>query len=95
MTTWRKSSYSGSEANCVEVGAIPWRKSSYSGSEADCVEVGAIPWRKSSYSGSQADCVEAGNVAGRVTVRDTKDRQGRVLSVSPDAWRQFMTGIKG
>jgi hypothetical protein len=35
--TWRKSTYSGSEANCVEVGT--WRKASYSGSQASCVEV--------------------------------------------------------
>lgn len=35
---WRKSSHSGEETNCVEVG---WRKSSYSGEEGDCVEVGA------------------------------------------------------
>jgi Domain of unknown function (DUF397) len=34
---WRKSSYSGSQAECVEVSA--WRKASYSGSEANCVEV--------------------------------------------------------
>ena len=33
---WRKSSYSGSNGNCVEVG---WRKSSRSGSNGDCVEV--------------------------------------------------------
>jgi hypothetical protein len=36
--TWRKSSYSGAEAECVEVG-FDWRKSSYSASEAECVEV--------------------------------------------------------
>ncbi|MFI5592929.1 DUF397 domain-containing protein [Amycolatopsis sp. NPDC051758] len=33
---WRKSSYSGTESNCVEVG---WRKSSYSGGQSECVEV--------------------------------------------------------
>ena len=33
---WRKSSYSGTNANCVELG---WRKSSYSGSNAQCVEL--------------------------------------------------------
>ncbi|MGW5723442.1 DUF397 domain-containing protein [Amycolatopsis sp. NPDC003865] len=33
---WRKSSYSGPESNCVEVG---WRKSSYSGGQSECVEV--------------------------------------------------------
>ena len=43
MTTWRKSSYSGSQANCVEVAALPWRKSSYSGGQANCVELGSAP----------------------------------------------------
>jgi hypothetical protein len=38
FTDWRKSSYSGVETNCVEVG---WRKSSYSGEESNCVEVGS------------------------------------------------------
>lgn len=39
MSTWRKSSYSGSSGNdCVEV--AEWRKSSYSGSSGNaCVEV--------------------------------------------------------
>jgi hypothetical protein len=35
--TWRKSSYSGSNGDCVEVG---WRKSSYSEGSNGCVEVG-------------------------------------------------------
>lgn len=34
---WRKSSYSGSQADCVEVAT--WRKARYSGSQASCVEV--------------------------------------------------------
>jgi len=34
---WRKSSYSGAQADCVEVAT--WRKASYSGSQAECVEV--------------------------------------------------------
>jgi hypothetical protein len=52
-------------------------------------------WRKSSYSGSQANCVEVGNATGLVEVRDTQDRQGAALALSADAWRRFMTGIKG
>ena len=40
MTVWRKSSYSGSHGDCVEVGTAPWRMSSYSGSSTECVEIG-------------------------------------------------------
>ena len=36
---WRKSSYSTSQSNCVEVAALGWRTSSYSTSEANCVQV--------------------------------------------------------
>ena len=36
---WRKSSLSGSNANCVE---MTWRKSSHSGSDTNCVEVAAM-----------------------------------------------------
>lgn len=34
--SWRKSSYSGSQTECVEVA---WRKSTYSGTQGECVEV--------------------------------------------------------
>jgi hypothetical protein len=36
QSEWRKSSWSTSQSNCVEVA---WRKSSWSGSESNCVEV--------------------------------------------------------
>lgn len=39
--TWRKSSYSTTESNCVEVAA--WRKSSYSTNDSNCVEVALAP----------------------------------------------------
>ena len=38
---WRKSSYSGTQTNCVEV-AFVWRKSSHSGSQSNCVEVAEV-----------------------------------------------------
>ncbi|MGQ0777724.1 MAG: DUF397 domain-containing protein [Pseudonocardiales bacterium] len=36
---WRKSSYSSSVSNCVEVAALGWLKSSYSTTQSNCVEV--------------------------------------------------------
>jgi hypothetical protein len=39
QSAWRTSSYSGSDANCVEVAA--WRTSSHSSDQANCVEVAA------------------------------------------------------
>ena len=43
--TFRKSSYSGRDVNCVEVAPLPsnFRKSSYSGHAQNCVEIGSLP----------------------------------------------------
>jgi uncharacterized protein DUF397 len=38
-TTWRKSSYSAEDSNCVEVAHGTWRKSSFSAADSNCVEV--------------------------------------------------------
>ena len=55
----------------------------------------AVTWRKSTFSGGNGgDCVEVGQTAGRVLVRDTKDRAGAVLAVSADAWRRFAASVK-
>jgi Domain of unknown function (DUF397) len=52
-------------------------------------------WRKASYSGNGgADCVETGSVPGAVLVRDTRDRDGAVLSFTVGAWRAFAAGLK-
>ena len=52
-------------------------------------------WRKSSRSNGQGgDCVEvADNLADRVLVRDTKDRDGGTLAFGPDAWRAFVAEV--
>ena len=53
--------------------------------------IDSAPWRKSSYSGTNGgDCVEAADMGGRILVRDTTDRSGVVLSISPSAWLRFM-----
>jgi hypothetical protein len=49
--------------------------------------IDSAPWRKSSYSGTNGgDCVEAADMGGRILLRDTTDRGGVVLTISPDAW---------
>jgi hypothetical protein len=54
----------------------------------------SAPWRKSSYSGNGGqNCVEvAGDNA--VLIRDTKDRTGVTLSISPTAWASFAASLK-
>jgi hypothetical protein len=55
-----------------------------------------VEWRKSSRSSGSAgsNCVEVGTGAGPVLVRDTKDRDGGTLSVSPQAFRAFVAAVR-
>ncbi|MEO3780537.1 DUF397 domain-containing protein [Micromonospora sp. B11E3] len=52
---------------------------------------GAI-WHKSTRSsGNGGNCVEvADNLPGVVGVRDSKDRQGPVLTFDPASWKAFV-----
>lgn len=74
---------------------LTWFKSSYSSSgSGDCVEV-AVAWRKSTYSSSgDGDCVEVATCPTTVHVRDSKNRQGGQLAVSPTAWADFLTRLR-
>jgi hypothetical protein len=49
------------------------------------------PFRKSSYSGAESNCVEVAPTAdsGRV-VRDSKQQDGPLLTVSREGWRAFV-----
>jgi hypothetical protein len=51
-----------------------------------------VVWITSSYS-SSGNCVEV-STAGRVLVRDTKDRAGVVLRFAPEVWRRFADQVK-
>jgi hypothetical protein len=100
MVTWFKSSYSQSEAACVEaafVSAGPWHKSSYSATESHCVEaafVPATPWHKASYTNDRGECVEVAE--GPVTgVRDTKHRELGALFFGAGEWQVFLSTAKG
>jgi hypothetical protein len=56
-----------------------------------------VTWRKSSYSGGNGgNCIEVGAHAGagRVLVRDTKDRTGPMLAFNARNWQRFTDRVK-
>jgi uncharacterized protein DUF397 len=55
---------------------------------------GAV-WRKSTRSGSEGNCVEvATNLPGVVAIRDSKNRAGVTLTLTPAEWTEFISGIR-
>jgi len=56
------------------------------------MDVTGAQWHKSTKSGNNGgDCVEvADNLPGRVLVRDTKDRDGGILTFTPATWQAFV-----
>ncbi|MEU3219043.1 DUF397 domain-containing protein [Streptomyces sp. NPDC006971] len=69
---------------------LEWFKSSYSGSDGgQCLEV-AYDWCKSSYSGSEGGaCVEVAAHPAAVHIRDSKNPEGPVLTITPTTWAAF------
>ena len=49
-------------------------------------------WIKASLSGEQGSCVEQRRVGDRIEVRDTKDRQGPVLSFTLAEYAAWLDG---
>jgi hypothetical protein len=55
----------------------------------------ALNWRKASYSaGNGGGCIEVADHANRVHVRDTQNRTGPVLTITPAAWQAFAGSLK-
>ncbi|MEU8347567.1 DUF397 domain-containing protein [Spirillospora sp. NPDC048832] len=80
----------------TEVSISRGRKSPRSGGGgSECVEVAAM-WRKGSYSGSVGqECVEVAALTEQgVALRDSKDVDGPILSISSHAWTSLLAGIK-
>jgi uncharacterized protein DUF397 len=50
-------------------------------------------WRKSTRSSTNGACVEVRRTMSSVEVRDTKDRNGPVLSFSTEQWGGFVAGL--
>lgn len=53
-----------------------------------------LRWRKSSFSKANGNCAEVASGGGAVLVRDTEDRTGPVLRITPAAWARFTRGVK-
>lgn len=87
---FRKSSYSGTGKECVEVAS--WRTSSYSGGGKECVEVAG--WRTSSHSKASGECVEVAGVESGALVRDSKQPELGHLSFVSGEWSMFLTSVK-
>ncbi|SFD85865.1 protein of unknown function [Actinopolyspora alba] len=54
----------------------------------------AHDWQKSSYSNDDQGCVEVALSSRAVAVRDTKDRAGGTLTVTPATWAGFLNHLK-
>jgi len=66
----------------MDLTGAPWRKSSYSGGNGGtCVEVAVVPGSKEG-----SDYV--------ITMRDSKDPEGPVLTFTPDEWKAFTLGVQ-
>jgi len=53
-----------------------------------------VTWRRSSHSTAANNCVEtAWWEAGRLAVRDSKDRQGPALLFTAGAWTDFVRAL--
>lgn len=51
-----------------------------------------LAWFKSSYSGGSGDdCIEVAACPATIHIRDSKDRQGPQLALSPATWADFLT----
>ncbi|WP_083983473.1 DUF397 domain-containing protein [Actinomadura hibisca] len=52
-------------------------------------------WRKSSHSGGSQDCVEVRRAGpATLTVRDSKNPQGRILVLDTDTWRKLTAKLR-
>lgn len=51
-------------------------------------------WQKSSFSGQGGNCLEARLHDGNVQVRDSKDRDGTILTFTQREWVAFLQGVQ-
>jgi hypothetical protein len=60
---------------------------------ADELPAGLV-WQKSTKSAGNGACVEVTLFQSLYLIRDSKHREGPILTVNVDAWRQFINSTK-
>jgi hypothetical protein len=53
-----------------------------------------LSWRTASRSAANGECVEVASALGRISIRDSKDPYGPILSCSTDTFRSFLNTAK-
>ncbi|MUN37086.1 DUF397 domain-containing protein [Actinomadura litoris] len=83
--TWRKSSRSNAEQECVEVAQAP----AIIGTEDT-----AATWRKSRRSNAEQACVEVTQTSAAIGVRDSKNPEGGHLTLAPTVFAGLLARVK-
>ncbi|MER6269744.1 DUF397 domain-containing protein [Streptomyces sp. NPDC001797] len=50
-------------------------------------------WQKSTHSGDASNCVEIATASSTIHIRDSKHTAGPRLTVTPSAWRHFVSRV--
>ncbi|MEU5884460.1 DUF397 domain-containing protein [Spirillospora sp. NPDC047279] len=53
-----------------------------------------IAWRKSGKSADTGDCVELARHGESILVRDSRDRDDKILTLTPAQWGRLVTRIR-